>query len=163
MYHWNQTCSIVNIFINNALPYFNPFVLKVTLYTPWKHKLWNKHWEKWLKRLEKRLGKKVRNSGNGRRCNGSNRSNLFFFMKKAVPKNFAVLTGKYLCWSLFFNKVPSLGLQLKIRKEAPTHVFSCECCKIFKNTYFEEHLWMAASERNGTFIEVTSNCYIHRT
>ena len=27
----------------------------------------------------------------------------------------------------------------------PTQVFSCEYCKIFKNTYFEEHLWMAAS------------------
>ena len=26
-----------------------------------------------------------------------------------------------------------------------THVFSCESCKIFKNTYFEEHLLTAAS------------------
>ena len=25
-------------------------------------------------------------------------------------------------------------------KEAPTQVFSCEYCKIFKNYYFEEHL-----------------------
>ena len=27
----------------------------------------------------------------------------------------------------------------------PTQVFSCEYCKIFRNTYFEEHLRMAAS------------------
>ena len=35
-----------------------------------------------------------------------------------------------------FNKV--VGLQLYY-KNAPTQVFSCEICKIFKNTYFEEH------------------------
>ena len=37
------------------------------------------------------------------------------------------------------------GLQLYY-KGTPTHVFSCEICKIFKNTYFEEHRWMAASD-----------------
>ena len=26
------------------------------------------------------------------------------------------------------------------------HVFSCENCKIFKNTYFEEHLQVGAFE-----------------
>ena len=31
-------------------------------------------------------------------------------------------------------------------KVLPTQVFSCEYCKIFKNTYFEEHLRTAASE-----------------
>ena len=25
-------------------------------------------------------------------------------------------------------------------------VFACECCEIFKNIYFEKHLWTAASE-----------------
>ena len=30
-------------------------------------------------------------------------------------------------------------------KETPAQVFSCEYCEIFKNTYFEEHLWTAAS------------------
>ena len=29
--------------------------------------------------------------------------------------------------------------------ETATHVFSCKDCKIFKNTYFEEHLRTAAS------------------
>ena len=32
--------------------------------------------------------------------------------KKGVLENFAKLTGKYLCQSLFFNKVAYLGLQL---------------------------------------------------
>ena len=33
------------------------------------------------------------------------------------------------------------------QKEVATQVFSCEYCKIFKKTYFEEHLRTAASER----------------
>ena len=28
--------------------------------------------------------------------------------KKTVPKNFAIFTGKHLCWSLFFNEVADL-------------------------------------------------------
>ena len=31
-------------------------------------------------------------------------------------------------------------------KETPALVFSCEYCEIFKNTYFEGHLQMAASD-----------------
>ena len=26
----------------------------------------------------------------------------------------------------------------------PTQVFSCECCEVFENTYFEEHLQTTA-------------------
>ena len=33
------------------------------------------------------------------------------------------------------------------QKEIATQVFSCEYCKIFKKTYFEEHLRTATSER----------------
>ena len=40
--------------------------------------------------------------------------------KKAVLKNFAIFTGKNLCWSLYLNE-------------------------ICKKTYFEEYLWTAAS------------------
>ena len=32
-----------------------------------------------------------------------------------------------------------------IKKETLTQVFSCEICKIFKNTFFTEHLRMTAS------------------
>ena len=31
-------------------------------------------------------------------------------------------------------------------KKTPTQVFSCEIYKLFKNNYFEEHLWMSASK-----------------
>ena len=63
------------------------------------------------------------------------------FCKKGVLKNFAKFTRKHLCWSLFLNKV--LGLKSAILlKERPKHkqVFSYEFRKIFKNTFFTEHL-----------------------
>ena len=50
-------------------------------------------------------------------------------MKKDVFKNFAKLTGKHLCRSLFFEKV-----------ETPTQVFFCKLYKIFKNTFFKERV-----------------------
>ena len=37
-------------------------------------------------------------------------------------------------------------LESVFNKVVPTQVFSSEYCKIFKNTYFEEHLRTAASE-----------------
>ena len=49
------------------------------------------------------------------------------FYKKAVSKNFAMLTTQLL-------------------KETPTQVFSREYCKIFMNANFEKHLRRAASE-----------------
>ena len=45
-----------------------------------------------------------------------------------------------------FNKVAGLGL-LPYLKETPTQVFSYEIFKIFKNTFFTEHLrWLLPSE-----------------
>ena len=41
-----------------------------------------------------------------------------------------------------FNNAASLRYKF-IKKETPTHVFFCEYCEIFKNTYGEEHLqWL---------------------
>ena len=50
-------------------------------------------------------------------------------MKRAVLKNFATFTGKYLRWGLFLTKLQT----------------SSKYCKIFKNSYFEEHLRTAPS------------------
>ena len=57
------------------------------------------------------------------------------FYKIAVLKSFAIFTGRHLCW----------GSQEKTCVETPKQVFFCECCKIFKNTYFEEKLRTFAS------------------
>ena len=56
-------------------------------------------------------------------------------VKKGILKNFANFTGTNMCWSFFLIKL-----------QAPTQVFSCEICEIFKNTCFEEHLQTAASK-----------------
>ena len=52
------------------------------------------------------------------------------FCKKGVLKNFAKFTGKHLCQS-----------KNLVKKETLTQVFSCEFFKVFKNTFFIEHLW----------------------
>ena len=54
------------------------------------------------------------------------------FCKKGILRNSAKFTGKHLCQSPSFNNVTGSGLQ----KKAVTQVFSCEFCKISKNTFF---------------------------
>ena len=39
-----------------------------------------------------------------------------------------------------FNKVTGLKTCIFIKKETPTQVFSYKYCKIFKNSFFMEHL-----------------------
>ena len=74
-------------------------------------------------------------------------SRLQMFHKIDVLKDFAKFTGKHLCRSLFLNE---LGSPCNfIKKEIPTQVFSCEFCKIFKNTFFTEHTQTTAPERKN--------------
>ena len=51
--------------------------------------------------------------------------------QKAVLKNFAISTGKHLCWNFFLTK---------LHLQTPKPVFSYEYWEFLKNTYFEEHL-----------------------
>ena len=60
----------------------------------------------------------------------SSRSQMLF--KIGILKNFAIFTGKHLCWSFFLIKLQAF----RPEKETPTQVFSCEYCEIFKNTFF---------------------------
>ena len=59
------------------------------------------------------------------------------FCKRSVLKNFANFTGKYLYWNLFLINL--------FKRDSNTDV-PCEIFEIFKNTYSEEHLRVAASE-----------------
>ena len=65
------------------------------------------------------------------------------FIRKDILKNFAKFTGKHLCQSLFCNKVAGLRSATLLKKDLDRGVF-CVFCRIFKNTYFEEHLWTTA-------------------
>ena len=47
-------------------------------------------------------------------------------LRKGILRNFAKITGKHLCQSLFFNK-----------KETLTRAFLCGFCKVSKNTFLQ--------------------------
>ena len=78
------------------------------------------------------------------------------FCKKGVLRNFAKLTEKHLCQSLFLIKLQASGqglfliklqasgLQLYL-KEALAQVLFCKFCEISKNTFSKEHLQTTAS------------------
>ena len=65
--------------------------------------------------------------------------------RKGVLINFAKLTGKNLRQSLFFNKVAGLKPTTLLKKKILVQVFSCKFCKIYKNTFFIEHVRTTAS------------------
>ena len=48
-----------------------------------------------------------------------------------------------------------------IKKETMAQVFSCEFCKIYKNTFFTEHLWATASGLNLTKIFKESTIHLN--
>ena len=66
------------------------------------------------------------------------------FCKKGVLRNFAKFTGKHLCQCLFFNKVAGLRPATLLKRDTG-QVFSCEFCKISKNTFSYRTPSVAAS------------------
>ena len=66
------------------------------------------------------------------------------FCKKGVLRNFTKFTVKHLCLSLFFNKVAVEVACNFTKKETLVQVFSCEFCKISKNTFFYRTLVIAS-------------------
>ena len=69
-------------------------------------------------------------------------------MKKWFLKNFAILTGKHLCWSLFLIKLKLQAFRpaTLLKRDSNTDV-SCEYCEMFKNIYFEGYMQTTASEK----------------
>ena len=74
---------------------------------------------------------------------------LEVFYKKGVLIIFAKFTGKHMCQCLFFNKVAGVSLQLYSKRDFDTNVFLW-ILRIFKNTYFKEHLRTTVSDRMNT-------------
>ena len=62
--------------------------------------------------------------------------------RDAFIKNFAKFTGKHMCQSLCFNKVVSIAL----KKQTLVQVFSCEFCKIFKNSFLKNSVQLLLVE-----------------
>ena len=57
------------------------------------------------------------------------------FCKKDFHRNCTKFTGKYLCQSVFFDKVAGLRAATLLKKEALALVFSCKLCQVCKNTF----------------------------
>ena len=73
------------------------------------------------------------------------------FLKKVFVESFALFTEKYLCWSFFLIKLQACNL---IKKRIQ-HVFSCEYCEIFKNSFLYRTSLVAAS----AYDNLTSNWF----
>ena len=67
-------------------------------------------------------------------------------VKTGALRNFAKLTGKDLCQSLFFIKVAGLWPVTLLKKETLAQAFLCEFCEISKNNFSTEHLQTTASD-----------------
>ena len=63
------------------------------------------------------------------------------FYKKGVLRNFAKLTGKHLCQSLFFNKVAGLRPATLLKRRLWHRCFLVNFLKFLRTTFFIEHLW----------------------
>ena len=73
------------------------------------------------------------------RKRSSSRWQMFF--KTGVLKNFAMFTRKHLCWSLFLKKLQDWRPTFSLKKICKI-LQDFEYCKIFKNSFFIEHLFI---------------------
>ena len=72
------------------------------------------------------------------------------FCKKAVDRNFAKFTGKYLCQSFFFNKVASLRPATLLKKSLWHKCFPVNFAKFLRTSFVTEHLrWLLLSIKSN--------------
>ena len=78
--------------------------------------------------------------------NGSTRPEVF--CKKGVLRNFAKLTGKPLCQSLFFSKVAGLSPATLSKERLWYRCFRVNFVKFLRTSFFIEHLrWLLLNEK----------------
>ena len=70
-------------------------------------------------------------------------------MKKTLLKNFAIFTGKQVCWRLFLIKLQAFSPATVLKRDSNTSVFLC-ILRIFK--FFEKHLRTADSDYSFTLV-----------
>ena len=62
------------------------------------------------------------------------------FFKIGVLKNFAIFTGKHLCWSLFLIKPHDSSPATLLKRDSYTGV-PVNIAKFLRTSFFIEHLW----------------------
>ena len=65
---------------------------------------------------------------------------LRWLLLRGVLKNFAKITGKRLCWSLFFNKVAGLRPTMLLKERLQHRLFPVNFTKFLRKPFFTEHL-----------------------
>ena len=70
---------------------------------------------------------------------GSSRPRVF--CKKGVLKNFAKITGKHLCQSLFFNEVADMRPATSLKKRLWHRYSPVNFAKFLRTALFKEHIW----------------------
>ena len=75
------------------------------------------------------------------KCSNSRSNRPVVFCRKDVLRNFAKLTGKRLCQSLFFNKAASLRPAPSLKKRLWHRCFPENFAKFLRTPFFIEHLW----------------------
>ena len=82
------------------------------------------------------------------------------FYEKDVIRNFTKFTGKHLCQSLFYNKVPDLRPATSLKKRFWHRCFPVNFVKFLRTPFLAEHLWwlllrievlLVISNRNSNF------------
>ena len=68
-----------------------------------------------------------------------------------------VSSSWHLCWNLFI-KLQAWRPAILLKTDSQ-HVFSCEICRLFKDTYFEENLRMTASVVSFSWLYVYYLCH----
>ena len=61
---------------------------------------------------------------------------------------------------MFQNWYSTESINYTIKKETLAQVFSCEFCKIFKNTFFVKHLRITAPEIKGINQNANGNLFL---
>ena len=74
------------------------------------------------------------------------------FFKTIVAKNFAILTGKHLCWSLFLIKNISISTLSQTRPQHRWFLDPEEIVEIFTNSFFYGTFPVAA------FVSLIKSC-----
>ena len=72
-------------------------------------------------------------------------------MRKSVPRNFIKFTGKYLCQSLFFNKVAALRPATLLKNRLWHRCFPVNFVKFLRTPFYTEHLWWLLPDCSNFF------------
>ena len=84
---------------------------------------------------------------------------LIIRLNRNSHRNFAKITGKHLCQSLFFNKVAGLRPATLLEKRLWHWCFHVNFAKSLRTPFFTENLWETASYAIIILLKRTTTCY----